>query len=145
MKYSRHGLSETRLHRIWRRMRYRCLAETCDHYKDYGARGISICPEWEDFNNFYQRAINSGYDDNLSIDRIDVNGDYCPENCRWATSLVQMNNRRSNHFITYQGETKTLAQWAETAGMKWHTLFKRLSRGMSFEEAIIRPVERRKT
>ena len=143
MKYKRHGLSKTRLNRIWRRMRYRCFTETCDSFKDYGGRGITICNEWNDFTIFYSWAINNGYRDDLSIDRIDVNGNYCPENCRWTTQSEQMNNRRNNHFITYQGKTKTISQWAKDSNMTWHSLYKRLYRGIPFEVAIQNPVKKK--
>jgi hypothetical protein len=89
-----HGKSNTRLHRIWKNMRARCLRKSSPQYPDWGGRGIKICEEWESFDSFYSWAISSGYDDRLSIERINVNGDYDPDNCKWATAKEQSVNRR---------------------------------------------------
>lgn len=107
-----------RLIHIFSNMKRRCYNAKDLHYKYYGARGIGICSEW--LNNskaFYSWAIENGYSDNLTIDRINVNGDYKPSNCRWVTMKVQQNNRTNNRKITLKGETKTASQWAEEYGI----------------------------
>lgn len=103
-----HGDSKSRLYRIWRGMKTRCYNSSEPGYKYYGARGIYVCDEWNNsYEAFQEWALNNGYDKKLSIDRIDTNGPYSPENCRWATAQQQNNNKRSNVLITYQGETHT--------------------------------------
>ena len=125
----KHGLSHTRLHRIWHSMYCRCYYPSTHGYERYGGRGIKICDEW--INNpqsFYDWAINNGYSDNLSIDRINVNGNYEPSNCRWADKKTQARNTRGNHFYTYKGETKTIAEWAEIKGIAYKCLWNRIKR-----------------
>ena len=89
-----HGLGYTRLYKIWGSVRGRTLNPKNKQYNDYGGRGITICDEWLDIQNFYNWAMSNGYSDELSIDRIDNNGNYCPENCRWTTSIIQNRNKR---------------------------------------------------
>ena len=120
-----HGNSMTRLAGIWYGMRKRCGDPNS---KEYGGRGIKICDEWlNSFQAFYEWAMENGYSNDLTIDRIDVNGDYCPENCRWATRQTQSNNTRANHYITYNGETRTLSEWAKHTGLKYSTLRSRIN------------------
>lgn len=128
----RHGMYGTRIYEIWRKMRRRCRCESEKAYKDYGGRGIKVCDEWNDaktgFLIFYQWAMENGYADDLTIDRIDVNGNYEPNNCRWATVKEQANNRRNNRKVTYEGETKTVSEWADILDVNqcilWHKLKK---------------------
>ncbi len=126
------------IYKIWRDMKGRCYQKSNNRYNIYGGRGIKVCKEWLDYSAFREWALANGYKAGLSIDRIDVNGDYCPENCRWATDTEQANNRRSNHFITAFGKTKTIAEWAKEFDLKYSTLYARLSKnGWSIEKAVM--------
>lgn len=118
-----------RLFDIWLGIRKRCNNENDARYPNYGGRGVSICDEWDDYSSFRDWAMSHGYADNLSIDRIDVNGDYCPDNCRWATNIEQQNNRRSCVYITYGNETHTLKEWSRIRGIKYSTLHSRYRHG----------------
>lgn len=138
---STHKLSKTRLHNIWSKMKARCLKEKNPAYKWYGGRGITICQEWlDDFMNFYNWAMGNGYKDELSIDRIDVNGNYEPSNCRWIPLNEQALNTRSTKFLTYKGETKTVSEWCCITGMKQTTLLNRIRIGYSPEECFEVPL-----
>lgn len=141
-----HGYTGTRLYNIWCGMIDRTERSNNHAYKNYGGRGISICEEWRNsFEAFYQWAIRHGYQDGLSIDRIDVNGNYCPENCRWATAKTQANNMRRNAKFEYKGQTLTLQQWAERFHINKATLWNRLNvLGWSVEEALETPVGERR-
>lgn len=130
-----HGEGKTRLYRIWADIKTRCLNKTCKEYKDYGGRGITLCAEWIHFETFKHWAVNNGYNDSLTIDRIDNNASYSPTNCRWATVKEQNRNQRSNRVI--QG--KCLAEWAEISGINYNTLRHRLRKGWPFEKAVSTP------
>jgi len=122
----------------WAKMRERCLSETCPSYHYYGGRGIKIAKEWDDFNVFLSDM--GECPDRHTIDRIDVNGDYEPSNCRWATMKEQQNNRRNNRLITYGGKTQTLAQWGEELRMGHSLIGIRIDRlKWSVEKALITP------
>lgn len=136
----KHGLSKTRLHYIWRAMKDRCYNPNNTHYSVYGARGIVLCKEWENnFMAFYSWSIENGYKDGLSIDRIDNEKGYYPDNCRWATLIEQANNKRENKIIEFNGETKTLAQWCRELGLNYHSVQSRLCKGWSAEKAFTTP------
>lgn len=117
-------------------MRQRCNNPSHNSYVRYGNRGIFVCDEWLSFENFRDWALNNGYEEDLSIDRIDVNDGYYPENCRWADSITQQNNRRNNHYVTWGGESHTIAEWARIFGITYNALYyKVLHDNMSdFEE-----------
>lgn len=131
-----HGKHDTRIYRIWRNMKDRCSNPHNIGYKNYGGRGIKVCNEWKKFEPFYQWTINNGYADDLTLDRIDVNGNYCPENCRWATDIEQHNNTRANKFITAFGITLTLEQWSRKTNISPTTISRRIQRGWTTEEAL---------
>jgi len=140
-----HGQSRpgkrSRLYSIWSTMKTRCYNENQAYvFGKYGAKGIKMCDEWRDsFESFAKWAMESGYNDSLTIDRIDCHGMYCPENCRWATQQEQQNNRSNNHRITYNGETHTLAEWSRILGFGRNTISKRLDRGWTLEQAMTTP------
>lgn len=136
-----HGQCKSRLYNIWENMKHRCLNSKASNYNNYGGRGITICNEWCDsYETFSKWALNNGYDDSLFIDRIDNNKGYCPDNCRWATRLMQNRNQRSNHRITYQNETHTLSEWAEIKGLSRSCLDTRINRRhWSIEDALNTP------
>lgn len=128
----------TRLYNAWCNMKSRCYNENHHRYRIYGARGIKVCDEWvNNYNNFYKWAIENGYRDNLTIDRIDVNGNYEPSNCRWTTQKEQCNNQRKNHYLTYKGKTQSMSKWADEIGIKYTTLRARINRSnWSVEKAL---------
>lgn len=117
--YRQHGHRNTRLYNIWSGIKARCNCKNNPDYKHYGARGIRVCDEWNDFGTFYAWAISNGYGKTLTIDRIDTDGDYTPSNCRWVTWKTQANNK-----------------WADSVGIKANTLLYRLKRGWSVERAL---------
>lgn len=132
-----HGMSDTRLYRIYKHIKNRCYREEDIRYDQYGGRGIKMCDEWlNSFESFYAWSMNNGYDESLSIDRIDLNGDYCPENCRWADDYTQANNKTNNRVYTYNDETHTLAEWARIYNINYKCLWRRLDRGWSIEKSL---------
>lgn len=135
---TKHGLRRTRIYKTWESMKARCYNKNDEKYPRYGARGIIVCDEWRnDFQTFYDWAMSHGYRNDLQIDRIDNNGNYCPENCRWVNRITQANNKSNNQFITYKGETKTIAEWSRERGIKYETLRQRLNRyNWSVEKAF---------
>jgi hypothetical protein len=133
------------LYERWREIRRRCMAPSNKSWKHYGGRGIRVCEEWDSFPEFEQWAVSNGYSDGLHIDRIDVNKDYSPDNCRWVTNLQNQNNKRNNYYVTAFGETKTLAEWGRDSRcmVSYDTLCQRLNQKRptrwSPEEAISTP------
>ena len=135
----KHGMSRTRIYKEWESMKNRCHYPSSTSYKYYGGRGISVCEQWRNsFLDFYSWAIENGYNDDLSLDRIDSNKGYSPENCRWITNKEQKRNRPGFvHVITIDGRTQLLSDWIKEFGLCWSTYWKCTSKkGMSELEAL---------
>lgn len=136
-KRTTHSMTNSRLYSIWENMKTRCNNPQSKRYKDYGERGIHVCDLWaNDFVAFHEWAISNGYSDDLTIDRINVNGDYTPENCRWITLAEQNINKRNNVFLTYNGITQTLSWWANELNVYKSTIGRRHKKGWSDEECL---------
>lgn len=132
-----HGEEPQRLYNIWCGMKGRCNNPNAPKYPRYGARGIKVCKEWvSDFTAFRDWALSHGYADNLSIDRIDNDGNYEPGNCRWVTNKQQSRNRSTNHMIEYQGKNISLMEYAEKTGMNYNTLKERIYNGRWSENGL---------
>lgn len=132
----KHGICHTRIYNIWEKIKQRCNDPNCREFPRYGGRGIRMCDEWKDPKVFYDWSMANGYKDNLTIDRIDFNGNYEPSNCRWATPKEQANNKRNNIYITLDGRTQTLMQWCEEMKQPYPRIQARLYRGWSYEKAL---------
>lgn len=140
-----HGLAGTRLYHIWYGMKARCNNPKSPSYKMYGGRGITVCDEWMGgFEPFSRWALENGYAENLSLDRIDNSKGYSPSNCRWATAREQANNTRRNRFVTSGGETLSVTEWSRRTGIKQTTLSRRIhSDKWSVEDALTKEVRHR--
>lgn len=126
----KHKMSDTRIYRTWQAMKARCYNPNDKRYKNYGGRGIVVCEQWrDDFRNFLEWALKNGYNNELTIDRINVNRNYEPSNCRWVNRKVQSNNRTSNITVKYNGNKLTLKQLSETIGLPYTTIYCRYRRG----------------
>lgn len=134
-----HGQTNTRLYNIWCTMKARCIRKTSQKYNRYGGRGIKICDEWKNFEPFYNWSMSHGYNENLSIDRIDNNGNYEPSNCRWATAVQQANNTSENRIIEYKGEKMTISEASRKYNVSYKLLYKRIKRGWDINRAIETP------
>lgn len=138
----KHNKSNLRLYKIWSMMKQRCKNPNAAKYKNYGGRGIKICKEWEkDFMNFYNWAINNGFDENKnrkeqSLDRINVNGNYEPSNCRWITQSENCRNRTNNKIITQNGVSKTIAEWSEELGIDQRTISYRAKKYTNIDDIL---------
>lgn len=143
----KHGLYKHKLYHIYHSMKQRCCNPQCSQYEGYGKRGVTICDEWlgdNGFINFYTWSIENGYEDGLSIDRIDNDGIYSPDNCRWADNTVQLNNTRHNRWVTYNGESHTYAEWERILnnGVKQTDISVRINKlGWSVEKAFFTPIQ----
>lgn len=139
-----HGGRHDRLYLVWMDMRRRCYDTKDSNYYNYGGRGIIVCDEWKDYAVFRSWAKESGYDQTAkrakcTLDRIDVNGNYCPENCRWVDCKTQCNNKRNNKLIEYDGRVQTLKQWADELGLSYSLVTRRIASGWSAERAFTQP------
>jgi hypothetical protein len=148
-KCVKHGKTGIRLFGVWMSLIARCYDKKNKAYKNYGGRGITICDEWRDFQSFYDWSYANGYDENAqtgkcTIDRIDNNGNYCPDNCRWVTMKKQSNNKRNNIFVEINGVKKTLAEWADFSGISRSTIKQRYHKGLN-DERLISPVKKGRT
>lgn len=137
---SKHSMKKARIYNEWCGMKARCNNPKATHYKYYGGRGIKVCREWEnDFLSFYKWATENGYSDTLTLDRIDTNKDYGPQNCRWVSMKTQNRNKRSNHYLSFNGKTQIISDWANELGISYKALSARLKRGWNVEEILTTP------
>ena len=127
MQREKHKCRKTRLYTTWSNMKQRCNNPNDKEYRNYGGRGIKVCKDWYSFTKFRDWALANGYKEDLTIDRILLDKGYCPENCRFISLAEQANNRTNNHYITYKGETKTLAQWAKCLNIPYYRLRSRIN------------------
>jgi hypothetical protein len=135
-----HGHSRSKIYRVHYNMLNRCYNPEDASFERYGKRGILVCDEWKnDFLSFYNWALSNGYQKGLTIDRIDNDGPYSPENCRFVTMKDNSNNKRNNRWLTYKGKTKTVAQWGELLNITVGTLYDRLYAGWTHEEILTKP------
>ena len=139
-KIRKHGYShKERLYTTWRNKRRRCNDPKNNRWDQYGGRGIRVCPEWNDYAVFREWAMSNGYADDLTIDRINVDTGYSPENCRWVRAKAQANNTTRNRYIAFRGKTLTLSQWAEELGISYGTINHRIQRGWSMDDIATIP------
>ena len=141
-KHKTHGLSKNKIYFIWCSMKDRCYRQNSNDYLNYGGRGITICDEWKnDFKTFYQWAINNGYKEGLTIERINVNDNYKPSNCTWIENALQSKNKTNSHYLTYNDKTQIIEDWAKEMKLNnGATISGRLKRGWSIEEALTTPL-----
>lgn len=139
-----HGMHGSRLHRIWKRAKTRCYNPNSKDYHLYGGRGIAMCDEWKaSFPCFAEWALSNGYSDTLTLDRKDSDGDYSPDNCRWATAKEQANNKRNNRVIEIEGVKKTISEWVDFSGVSRATFYQRLRAGKTGHALIAKPRPRK--
>lgn len=141
-----HGMSKSRIYNIYQGMLRRCVNKKDHSFPRYGGRGISVCDEWsgeKGFEKFHKWSLSNGYEEHLSIDRIDNDGSYEPSNCRWADHKTQLNNTSYNLHFSYNNKTQTLAQWSEELDLIYDSLWKRIYKyNYSFEKAITYKIDR---
>lgn len=136
MKRQHHGEGHSRLNNIWNGMRSRCRNANHKDYKYYGGRGIKVCEEWNNYINFRDWSLANGYDDCLTIDRIDVNKDYSPSNCRWVDRMTQMNNFSKNIVVDFNNESHTISDWSKILNIPYGVLYYRIKHNWKLEKAF---------
>lgn len=136
-----HRETKTKLHEIWANMKNRC-GETKSHDKNYYGRGIKVCDEWMKYDNFSKWAKENGYKEGLSLERIDNDGNYCPENCTWIERSKQQRNKQKTHWVEFQGKRMPLVEACEISGVKYNTAYERLNRGWTVDETFTIPVNK---
>lgn len=138
----KHGFYNHPLYGVWDGMMRRCYKPATANYRNYGGRGIAVCDDWHSPEKFVTWGIASGYTKGLSLDRYpDNNGNYEPGNCRWATMKQQLRNKRSNVFLEWDGQRRTVSEWAEVTGLRFHVIRSRMHRGWSTEDVLTRPLQ----
>ena len=121
-----HGMTGTKIYRVWANMISRCCNQKLKSWDNYGGRGITVCDEWRNFQNFMDWSFKNGYSETLTLDRIDNDKGYSAENCRWVDEFVQANNKRNNHIVEYNGERLSIKQWSDKTGIPYKTLHRRI-------------------
>ena len=138
--FTTHGMSKTRIYKIWSNMLRRCYSPQSVNYSRYGALGVIVCKEWHDFNCFY-KDMNEGYKDDLTLDRIDSSGNYEKTNCKWSTYQEQNENRSSVIHLTIDSETKSVPEWSRLSGISGVIIRQRIAQGMKSKEAVFSPIK----
>lgn len=149
--HQKHSDSQSRLYHVWQAIIQRCHNPSNAHYKNYGMRGIVVCEQWKNsYETFRDWALINGYDSEAkrgryTIERINVNGNYCPENCKWATQKEQQFNKRNNRIIEFNGECRTATEWGDITGFGYHVIQRRIDvYGWSIEKALTTPIRKYK-
>jgi hypothetical protein len=139
---SSHKMSNTPLYKKWQIMNTRCNNSNRDHYQWYGGKGIKVCEEWRKFENFYNWAMENGYSDGLTIERVDISKDYEPNNCKWITLKEQSFNKANTRWLSFNGKTQSLTKWAEELELPISTLKTRIYKyKWSIEKALTTPID----
>ena len=141
---TKHGGFGTHLYGVWNGMKQRCNNPSVKGYRYYGAKGVKVCEEWGQFVPFRDWAMSNGYEEGLTLDRIDSDGDYCPSNCRWIPNSEQQRNKSNNVLLTLNGETHCASEWSEILGINYKTIMTRVSRGWCAERVLLKGDARRK-
>lgn len=143
-KYPKQYNYSSKLYFVYNSMKDRCKNKNTKNYKNYGGRGIRVCDEWnKSYETFLKWALINGYQEGLQLDRIDNNGNYSPENCRWVSCKQNLNNTRMNNLITYKNKTHTISEWADMFKINYMTLYRRIKDGWSIERALKTPINQK--